>query len=116
MTEMAHRRLTVMAFSLLATLAVLAPGGAFGEEPGSRFVDSIGTPESAIGERELEREVGFGLAGANRGATPRDRVAVILWDETKPRRPQPNIANIGLPGSTVAGASITINVGGRPGW
>ena len=117
MTELAHRRPTVMAWSLLATLAVLVPGGAFGEEPGSRFVYLIGAPDSTIGERELEREVGFGLAGTNRIATPRDRVAVILWDETKPHRPQSNTANIGLPGgSSVAGASIASNVGGTPGW
>lgn len=114
MTKTARGILTTITSLILVALFAMAPCEALGEEVGGPFSDSIGVPVSAIGESELQRQVGFGLAGGDRGLTSGDRIAVILWDEAKPRRPQPGV---GLSvGPRAAGASISVNVGGRYSW
>lgn len=111
MTRTAHRPLTTIPYGLLVAVAVLVPDKAQGGEVGHLFANSVNGPVAVIDDDELGRLVGLGgVAGDSGEATPWDRIAVILWDEAKPRRTQPQA---GFPGGRpAADASASITVAG----
>lgn len=115
MTGPTQTRTRTIAIRLLVSLFVLAPYGAQAEGTSGRFDDSIGLPIGTIDDDELGREVGLGLSaiGGDAGGWAGERIAVILWDEAKPHRPQPQFDLAG--GQSAAGASISVNVGGLAG-
>ena len=92
---------------------VLASGMALAEESAVERFEVFDMPLTAIHDAELDGQFGFGLSAADRPAGTGERLAVILWDETKPRRPPPGIGP--QTDSASAIASITVSSGGRYG-
>lgn len=91
------------------SIPVFAAGSAAAEESVDPFLEM---PLPAIQDRELEGQFGLGLAAPDGSTAPDERLAVILWDEAKPRRLQPSIA--GSTDSASASARIAVSVGTRP--
>ena len=114
LTKTASGRLAWILFLIGMTAPQLAGGVALAEESVIEVVDVLDMPLPAIRDIELDGQSGLGLSARDRLRGPGERLAVILWDETKPRRPQPGI---GLQtGSASASASITVSSGGRSGY
>ena len=95
------------------TAPVFANGMAMAEESVFEPVDILDMPLPAIRDIELDGQFGLGLSAIESLAGSGERLAVILWDETKPRQAPPGI---GLQsGSVSASGSITVSSGGRYG-
>ena len=101
-------RMVLAASVFLPTTAVA--GGVAGESIGL-FVDGGGVPVLAAHDGELDAQTGLGLVAGDGVMSTEDLVAVILWDEAKPRRLHPDSGlSVGA-----SGASVAVSSGGRTG-